>query len=265
MNTDARPLSIRAAVLIALAVTAALAAAAVWMLTRPQATDSGDPSASSHHTQRNTQTSEAGSSGGSVSRQASPQTSPKDGVVLPKGAGRVNGLAIRFPYSDLGAVATQVAVSRAQSGFDYDTATTAVRTYADPEQTPVFEQRARLAVAERRKAAGVPAGGETPAPASYAVTPVAYYLQRLDPDYYAVTLLSYITFTTSGGKTEDGFYAGSQLVKWVETKSGGDWKLTEGTNDDVRQVLDADRPKPAAPGTARFTSEGWIGLNTEQP
>ena len=259
MNTDFHPLWTRAAVLIALAVATA---AAVWMLTRPQTTDSGDPSASSHH---NGQTSKAGSSAGSASRQESPQTAPKGGVVLPKGAGQDNGLATKFPYTDLGAVATQVAVSRAQIGFDYETATTAVRTYAAAEQTSVFEQRARLAVAERRKAAGVPADVETPAPASYAVTPVAYHLQELDTDYYAVTLLSYITLTTTGGKSKDGLFAGTQLVKWVETDSGGDWKLTQGTNEDVSEVLDAGRPKAATPGTGQFRSEGWIGLNAEQP
>ena len=80
---------------------------------------------------------------------------------------------------------------------------------------------------------------------------MAYHLHELDTDYYAVTLLSYITLTTTGGKSKDGFYAGTQLVKWVGTKAGGDWKLTQGTNDDVRKVLDADRPKPAAPGTGR--------------
>ncbi len=264
MNTDARPMWTRAAVLIALAVAAAVAAA-VWMLTRPQSTDSGDPSTSSHHTEHDSQTSEAGSSGGSASRQESPRTAPTEGVVLPRGAGQVNGLATKFLYTDLGSVATQVGVSRAQIGFDYETAITAVRSYAAPGQTSVFEQRARLAVAERRRAAGVPAAGEAPAPASYAVTPVAYHLQQLDTDYYAVTLLSYITFTTTGGRSKDGFYAGTQLVKWIESESEGDWKLTAGTKDDVRQVLDADRPKPAAPGTAQFTSEGWVGLNAEQP
>ena len=156
-----------------------------------------------------------------MSKHESPQTSPKGGVVLPKGAEQVNGLATKFPDTDLGAVATQVAVSRAQIGFDYDTAVTAVGTYAAPEETAVFEQRARLAVAERRKAAGVPADGEATAPASYAVTPVAYHLQELHTDYYAVTLLSYITLTTTGGKSKDGFYAGTQLVKWVETDIRG--------------------------------------------
>ena len=246
-------------------VLALAAAAAVWMFTRPDI-PSGDPSTGSRH---NAQTSETASSHRAASKHESPRTSPKGGVLLPKGAEQINGLPTGFPHTDLGAVATQVAVSRAQIGFDYDTATTAVRTYAAPADTAVFEQRARAAVAERRQAAGVPAdvpaGGETLAPASYAATPVAYHLQELDTDYYAVTLLSYITLTTTSGKSKDGLYAGTQLIKWVDSDSGGDWKLTQGTNVDIKTVLDAGRPTPAAPGTDEFKSQGWIQLNAEQP
>ena len=260
MDPASRPRLSRTVTLIALALITA--ASAMWMFTGLNTPDSGDPSAISHHSAG---TRDAASKVGSASKQESPRTSPNGGVVLPKGAEQVNGLATGFPYTDLGAVATQIAVSRAQIGFDYDTATTAVRTYAAPEETAVFEQRARVAVAERRKAAGVPADGDVPAPASYAVTPVAYQLQVLDTDYYAVTVLSFITLTTTGGGSKDGWYAGTQLVKWVDTESGGDWKLTAGTNDDVRKVLDADRPKPAAPGSDQFKSEGWIQLSVEQP
>ena len=258
MDTPSHPLWSRTAALMALAF---VTAAAVWMFTRSDTTDSGDPVASTRH---GAQTSEAASPHGSASKPVSPQTSPKGGVVLPKGAEQVNGLATRFPHTDLGAVATQVAFSRAQIGFDYDTAVTGVRTYAVPEETAVLVRLARSAVAERRKAAGVPADGEAAAPASYAVTPVAYHLQQLATDYYAVTLLSYITLTTTGAKSKDGFYAGTGLVRWVETASGGDWKLTEGTDAEVRTVLDTGRPRPAAPGTGQFKSEGWIQLSAEQ-
>lgn len=262
MDTTSHPLRSRTVTLVVLAL---VIAAVVWMFTRPGTTDptgSGDAAASVHHDAQISQTSPVRRS---ESKQESPQTSPKGGVVLPKGVDQVRGQTTGFPYTNLGAVATQVAVSRAQIGFDYDTATTAVATYAAPQETAVFEQRARLAVATRRRAAGVPAEGPVPAPASYAVTPVAYHLQQLATDYYAVTLLSYITLTTSGGKSKDGFYAGTGLVKWVPTKPVGDWKLTRGTDADVRAVLGADRPKPARPGTDQFKSEGWIQLNAEQP
>ena len=259
METASRSLRSRTVALIPLTL---VTVAAVVIFTRPDTTDSGGPNASA---QLNVQSGTVASEHGSASTQQSPQTSPKGGVVLPRGAEQDNGLATRFPYTDLGAVATQVAVSRAQIGFDHDTAITAVRTYAAPAETAVFEQLARAAVAERRKAAGVPANGEAPAPTAYAVTPVAYHLLELNTDYYAVTLLSYITFTTTGGKPKDGLYAGTQLVTWVGTKSAGDWKLTQGTNDDVRKVLDAERPRPAAPGTDQFKHEDWIQLNAEQP
>lgn len=269
MKSDSRVGS-RTATLIAIAL---VAAAVAWMFTRPDTIDtsaSGNAAASSHD---NAQTNGAAPSRRSESKHESPQTSPTGGVVLPSGGDQVGGLATRFPDTDLGAVATQVAVCRAQIGFDYDTATKAVKFYAAPAEVAVFEQRARLAVADRSRAAGVPvsvpanvlADGEVPAPASYAVTPVAYHLLELSSNYYAVTLLSYITLTTAGGQSKDGFYAGTGLVKWVPTTSGGDWKLTEGTSADVRKVLEVGRPNPAAPGTEKFTSEGWVQLNPEQP
>ena len=86
------------------------------------------------------------------------------------------------------------------------------------------------------------------------------------PTASPASLLSYLTLTTTSGKSRDGFYAGTGLVKWIETTSGGgDWRLTAGTDDDVRTVLDTGRPKPAAPDTDRFAAEGWIQLNVEQP
>ncbi len=262
MGPASHPLRSRTVTVIALAV---ITAAAMWLLTRPHITGSDGSSARSRP---GAQISAATSGHAPASRRESPRTSPEEGVVLPGGSKLVNGLPTRFPYTDLGAVATQVAVSRAQIGFDYDTAITAVRTYATTQESAVFVERARLAIGERCKAAGVPtnvpAGGEAPAPASYAVTPVAYHLQQLGTDYYAVTLLSYITLTTTSGTSKDGFYSGTQLVRWVRTKAGGDWKLTQGSNADVRKVLDADRPKPAAPGSETFKSEGWIQLNAEQ-
>ncbi|GAB3668799.1 hypothetical protein GCM10027596_40120 [Nocardioides korecus] len=258
MDPSSQPLRSRTAIVITLAL---VAAAAVWMLAR-LGNPSGDPSAGSRH---KTLASAAVSSRRSAGKQESPRTAPKGGVLLPEGAEQINDLATGFPDTDLGAVATQVAVSRAQVGFDYDTAITAVRTYAAAGEAAVFEQRARLAVAERRRAAGVLADGGPPAPASYAVTPVAYHLQQLDTEYYAVTLLSYISLTTTDGRSKDGFFAGTQLVKWLQTKSGGDWRITEGTSAEVRKVLDTDRPRPAAPGTDQFESEGWIQLNPEQP
>ena len=77
MDPASHSLRSRTVALIALAV---VTAAAVWMLTRPDTTDSGGPSASTHP---NVQTSAVASGHGSASKRESPQTSPKGGVVLP--------------------------------------------------------------------------------------------------------------------------------------------------------------------------------------
>ena len=161
-------------------------------------------------------------------RRRSPQSSrsprrprPPTASCIPTGADQVNGYPTRFPQTDLGAVALQIEVAKAQVGFDYDQAVTVAGLYANPEDKAVFEQRARDAVALRRQQAGVPKDGDVPAPASYAVTPIAYTLEELGTDYYAVNLLSYVTLTTADGEVKDGLYAGTQLMKWLEVDGLG--------------------------------------------
>lgn len=240
----------RVAAVFAVAVVAALA---VWALTGTEP-DHGQAA----HTDGGATSSEA-NAGESSSRQISPTSSPETGVVLPDGADHTNGLPVQLPYTDLGAVAAHVAVSRAQLGFDYDTARAAVDTYADPADTATFETRAAQAVQQRRRAVGVPIRGRVSPPASYAATPVAYTLHELDTDYYAVTLLSHITLTTVDAEVKDGLYAGTGLVKWID----GDWRLVAGSAADVESVIAHGRPKPAAPGTAEFDEQGWIQLNVQ--
>lgn len=235
-------------------VVAIIAATTVWLFTRGEANDASATSA--------TGTSDSGSAAPEASsRRVSPDTSPQGGVVLPDGAEQDHGLPVELPYTDLGAVAAHAAVTRAQIGFDYDTATTAVQTYADPADAMVFEARASQAVQERRRAVGAPARGRVAPPASYAATPIAYSLLELDTDYYAVTLLSHITLTTVNAEVKDGFYGGTGLVKWVD----GDWRLVEGSAADVQDVIDNGLPQPAAPGTPEFDEQDWIQLNERTP
>jgi hypothetical protein len=205
---------------------------------------------------------EAPSSSGeptAVSTQEAPaaETAPKDGVTLPEGASQVNGYPVEFPYSDLGAVAAQAEVAKAQVGFDYDQAAAVAGIYAAPGHREVFEYRSRDAVALRRQQAGVPRDGEVPAPASYALTPVAFTVEELDTDYYAVNLLSYVTLTGTDGKIKDGLYAGTQLLQWID----GDWKLVQGSSENIQRLVDAGQPEAVAPGTPEFEQAGWIRIN----
>ena len=173
----------------------------------------------------------------------------------------VDGHPVRFPATDLGAVALQVEVAKAQVGFDYDQAAAVAGLYANPEDKATFEQRARDAVALRRQQAGVPKEGDVPPPASYAVTPIAYTLEELDTGYYAVNLLSYVTLTTANGKVSDGLYAGTQLMRWLEVDGVGDWRLVQGSDEDIEHLVSTGQPQAVAPGTPEYKQAGWIPIN----
>jgi hypothetical protein len=246
MNTyENRPRVMPLAILAAIAL---LVAGVAWFVAR------GDDAAADSQQPDETSSTETG-----VSEQLVPQTPPKDGVVLPQGASQVDGHPVQFPYTDLGAVAVQAEVAKGQVGFDYDQATAIAGIYAATDDKATFEQRSRDAVALRRKQAGVPAEGEVPAPASYAVTPVAFTVEELDTDYYVVNLLSYITLTTTEGKVSDFLYAGTQLVRWTD----GDWKLVQGTGAVYQQLIDEGQPQAVAPGTPEFGQAGWIPIDGE--
>lgn len=237
----------------ALTVIAVLVATAMWLGARGRADENGGSD----------QTSGSSSQGAqNVSiEQVAPHTAPADGVVIPTGSDVVDGQPTRFPATDLGAVALQVAVAKAQVGFDYDQAVGVAGRYADPADKTVFEQRARDAVALRRQQAGVPKGGDVPPPASYAVTPIAYTLEQLDTGYYAVNLLSYVTLTAANGKVGDSLYAGTQLLRWTEVDGVSDWRLVQGSDADINHLVSEGQPKAVAPGTPGYRQAGWIPIN----
>lgn len=257
MNDDQRATLVRVGILVAIA---AMVATVVWLGAHSQADDSGPPD-----------TSDTNGGNGSGQRaenvsveKVAPDTVPAGGVVIPTAADQVDGHPIGFPATDLGAVALQVEVAKAQVGFDDDQAVTVAGLYADPEDKAVFEERARAAVALRRQQAGVAEEGDVPAPASYAVTPVAYTLEQLDADdggYYAVNLLSYVTLTTADGQVKDSLYAGTQLMRWLEVDGVGDWRLVQGSEADIDHLVSEGQPKAVAPGTPEYKEAGWVPIN----
>lgn len=250
-NDDSRATLVRIGILVAIA---SMVATVVWLGARSRADDAGSPDTTGGVT--------SSQSGQNVSvEQVAPDTAPADGVVIPPGADQVDGYPTRFPQTDLGAVALQVEVAKAQIGFDYDQAAAVAGLYATPEDKAVFEERARAAVALRRQQAGVPKEGIVPPPASYAVTPIAYTLEELDTGYYAVNLLSYVTLTTANGKVSDGLYAGTQLMRWLEVDGVGDWRLVQGSTEDIEHLVSTGQPKAVAPGTPEYKQAGWIPIN----
>ena len=247
-NDDSRATLVRIGILVGIA---CMVATVVWLGARTRADDdSGGPDATGGD--NSSQTVENASV-----EQVAPDTAPVDGVVIPTGDDQVDGYPTGFPATDLGAVALQVELAKAQLGFDFDQAVTVARLYANPEDKAVFEERSRAAVALRRQQAGVAKEGDVPAPASYAVTPVAFTLEELDTGYYAVNLLSYVTLTTVDGQVKDSLYAGTQLMRWLD----GDWRLVQGSEADIEHLVSEGQPQAVAPGTPEFEKAGWIRIN----
>ncbi len=247
-NDDPRATLVRIGIRVGIA---CMVATVVWLGARTRADDdSGGPDATGGD--NSSQTVENASV-----EQVAPDTAPVDGVVIPTGDDQVDGYPTGFPATDLGAVALQVELAKAQLGFDFDQAVTVARLYANPEDKAVFEERSRAAVALRRQQAGVAKEGDVPAPASYAVTPVAFTLEELDTGYYAVNLLSYVTLTTVDGQVKDSLYAGTQLMRWLD----GDWRLVQGSEADIEHLVSEGQPQAVAPGTPEFAKAGWIRIN----
>jgi len=246
-NDDSRGTLVRIGILVAIA---CMVATVVWLGARTRTDDAGTSDTTGGD--NSSQTVENASV-----EQVAPDTAPADGVMIPTGADQVDGYPTGFPATDLGAVALQVEVAKAQVGFDYDQAVTVAGLYANPEDKAVFEQRAHDAVELRRQQAGVPKEGDVPPPASYAVTPIAYTLEQLDTGYYAVNLLSYVTLTTADGKVRDSLYAGTQLMRWLD----GDWRLVQGSEADIEHLVSEGQPKAVAPGTPEYKQAGWIPIN----
>ena len=247
-NDDSRSTLVRIGILVAIA---GMVATVVWLGARTRADDdSGGPDTTGGD--NSSQTVENASV-----EQVAPDTAPADGVVIPTGDDQVDGYPTGFPATDLGAVALQVELAKAQLGFDYGQAVAVARLYANPEDKAVFEERSRAAVALRRQQAGVAKEGDVPAPASYAVTPVAYTLEELDTGYYAVNLLSYVTLTTADGQVKDSLYAGTQLMRWLD----GDWRLVQGSDAVIEHLVSEGQPQAVSPGTPEFEKAGWIRIN----
>ena len=175
---------------------------------------------------------------------------------LPGGSSSESGLPVGFPRTELGAAAVVVELNRAQIGFDYDTAVTTIRVYADPADQAFFDQLATSAVAQRRSDLNVPSEGGVDAPAAYAQTPIGYRVEEYGPGYYLVSVLNEVTTTTASGEVGRSLYVGQQLVAWT----GEDWKLVEPTEDDRAQLLATPVPPAAALGTPEFDTAGWTAL-----
>lgn len=178
---------------------------------------------------------------------------------LPAGSHQVDGLPTGFPHDELGAVATAVAATRAQIGFDPGQAAAVAGVYAAPTERVAFEDLAWNAVGNRREQAGLSPTQEPPAPTAYAATPLAYTVNEVAPDQYAVHLLSWITLTSTTAEVKDHLYVGTQLLTWSD-----DWRLTMPTAD-LRGDLAEQQPPATTPGTEAFGRAGWVLIEDVNP
>lgn len=193
---------------------------------------------------------------------AASEAAPADQVMLPAASDQVDGYPVGFAHTDLGAVSALVEFNRAQIGFDYDQSAAIARLYSAPDDADAVEARANEAVANRRQQLGVPPTGDPAAPAAFALTPFAFTIDELDTDYYAVTVLSLATTTNTNGEVRNLYYSGTQLVCWISTGEGGDWKVAEPSADDAEQVAGLSRLPAVGPTNPQFADSGWIAVKT---
>lgn len=201
----------------------------------------------------------AAADGGPVDRTL-PVVPPTGGVVLPVGNTTAAGYQVGFPNTDAGAVAAAVEITRAQVGFDYDQADTVARTYAAPDDVEMLTTRARAAVGYRRQKLGVAGTGGVAAPSAFALTPFAFQALEMDPGCYAVTVLSLASTTTARGRLRNVYYAGTQLVGWIDD----DWKAIAGSTEQRRRLLSRQPPSAVGPNDPQFRRAGWITITTPQ-
>ena len=82
----------------------------------------------------------------------------------------------------------------------------------------------------------------------------------MDPGCYAVTVLSLASTTTVRGRVRNVYYAGTQLLGWVDD----DWKGVAGSTGQRRRLL--RRPVLAAvgPNDPEFRRAGWTRITTPE-
>ncbi len=172
-------------------------------------------------------------------------------------------------HDEAGVVATTAELARAQIGFDYAQAETIATAYAAPGSGPYYASRARAAVRARRTAAGLGLTGEPRAPASFAVTPLAYRVTSVAPDRYAVHLLSWVTLTTVEARMRDHAQVDTYLLAWSDARSdhgsddGSDrsigWRLSRPHPEEVDE-LTVQRPSVPHLADLDTGTAGWTSL-----
>ncbi|MBO8189255.1 hypothetical protein [Streptomyces spirodelae] len=184
---------------------------------------------------------------------------PESWVNLPEGMAEMNGLPVKFPRTDTGAVAAAVASNRAGWSMDEDEIRRGMETYGDPsaEKEGDSQETKAAAVAylaqKARQMAGVPAKGPVPDGVSLSGVPIGVQWKTLSADRVRVFVLTRVTSKAGEGeKTRTRLMAVPSEAIWT----AGDWKLTKPQEEIDRSEV----PDPADLGTKKFSREGWKAL-----
>ncbi len=223
---------------------AAAAALAVLLIGAGTAIGFGLGGSSSHSpaphalpTTPSTPPSTAASPPPATSATATPGT-----IVLPHAAGLENGLAVRWPHTDEGAVAMNVAANTALgASFDLDREASIKRTLA-----PTFRQAVPEVIRVIRSArakSGIPADGPLPAGVLSSITDsmakiVASHGDQRTVCTWGVLRITGVPVPTNAPSTT------CYLIGWVH----GDWRIVGDGPDQPQTVFTPGDPAPVAAG-----------------
>jgi hypothetical protein len=174
---------------------------------------------------------------------------PNTWVQLPKGADTANGLPVKFPHTDQGAAAMEVAAIRASWNLDPNTIINAIETYSVPEEVGQSKAAASQSAAGNRQSAGMPTSGPLPSGASYSAVPIGVQWTEQDANHVKVSLdIRLVTNAGNGAKDQIQLISTTGMAVWT----GDDWK--DASLPPGQQIPPADL------GTPAFNANGWKAI-----
>jgi hypothetical protein len=170
-------------------------------------------------------------------------------VQVVQGTRMIDGVALGFPHSTVGAVSAADEFTTAiLSTLDPDRAAAVMRLVADPAY-PGGPRQAAEGIAGVRRSLGIPATGLVPIGASFAFTPVEYQVRGVSSSTVTVLLLSDLISTAPGQGTVTEVTVFPVAMHWAEA----DWKILSNPVGDYRTLT-------AVPGTPQAAADGWQDL-----
>lgn len=189
-----------------------------------------------------------------ASAEPSPTPTPETVIgallMLVRGTRLVNGIAVGYPHTDVGAVSAAVEyASQVCSTLDPDRSAAIGRAIGDGSPGAQPEDFAEGTVNSRRKL-GLPIAGPLPDTASMILGPVAFQLRERSADRVIVLLLAYLTMSSPQAGMRSGLGVFPALLRW----NGEDWKLARLTDGVDYKDLSAQ------PGSLRAAQLGWVEM-----